>query len=207
MPSPHSTQAAPTAGHLKSASMVVQSALHPSPSLVLLSSHVSLGSRMPLPQLAQGCPGTGQLQPVSTEQSTAHPSAAMGKQLPPPEQAPSVVQAAPSLLPPEHCPPSSQASLVSRTPFPHRSQETPSMEHVQGGPSAAHNALQPSPGSVLLSSHSSPVSTTPFPHSVQLPPPPAQLKPASITLQSPRQPSLLFVLPSSQTSLPPTLPS
>src|SRR5262245_14816539 len=109
--------------------MVVQSAEQPSPATLLPSSQLSLDSRMRLPQEPQGCPGTGQTQSVSIAQVALQPSPATGKQRPP-GQAPSTRHAPPALVPPLHLPPSSQASLLSRTPLPQRSQGLPGSVQV-----------------------------------------------------------------------------
>src|SRR5690348_15643328 len=135
--------------------MALQVPLQPSPPCVLASSHTSLGSTLPLPQKPQGWPGTGQAQPDSMLQAALQPSPACGRQRPPGHVA-SLEQPAPPLLPPEQRPPSSHASLPSRTPLPQRSHSTPALLQVNGAPSSLQVALQPSPLCVLASSHVSP---------------------------------------------------
>ena len=114
----------------------------PSPLVVLPSSHVSLPSMTPSPQIGMhGFPGTGQRQPASTvEQLAAQPS---------PD---------PVLL-------SSQASVGASRPSPQmavRRQALPTFGQLQPF-SIWQSGVQPSPPSLLWSSHFSPRSSTPFP--------------------------------------------
>src|SRR5882724_3579251 len=104
--------------------MLEQSALQPSPPTRFPSSQISFGSSTPLPHLPHGCPGTGHTQPASSVQVVLQPSPPEARHFPP-GHCVSRAQAAPALLPPEHLPPSSQASLVSLTPLPQRSHGAP----------------------------------------------------------------------------------
>src|SRR5689334_761506 len=80
-PSPHlGMQAAPALGHAKPVSMV-QVELHPSPLLLFLSSHCSVGSTMPLLQTGltqtEG-PRPAQVQPASCLQLMSQPFPGLG---------------------------------------------------------------------------------------------------------------------------------
>src|SRR6478736_5493579 len=74
MPSPHLAQESPATGHVQPDSMT-QLAEQPSLEFWLPSSHASVVSSRPLPQLVQLPPEAGQLKPFSTTlQSQLQPS-------------------------------------------------------------------------------------------------------------------------------------
>src|SRR5262245_18450638 len=104
--------------------MLVQVALQPSFAVLLLSSQVSFGCKMPSPHLKQALPDVGHFQPVSKSQI---------------EEQPSRLEELPS----------SQSSVLSCTPLPHSSQACPGTGQLKPVATAVQVALQPSPAVVL----------------------------------------------------------
>ena len=141
---------------------MVQSALQPSAPAWLPSSQISLGSSAPLPHLPQGCPGTGQIQPVSGRSWRCNVSARRAHL---PHGALAVGrQAKPLLVPPEHLPrrrrPRWFLDAVTAAV-----DGAPGVAHVNGPPSVVKVELQPSRSAncvvTLLAT-----STTPLPQRV-----------------------------------------
>jgi len=134
--------------HPHPCSTVEQSALHPSPSTLFLSSHVSLPATLPSPHLVVHQLGSPlvQLNPHSIAHVALHPS-------------PSPVL------------PSSQPSPVVTIPFPQISLHTDTPHarlilHAHPCCTAEQSALQPSPSTLLPSSHVSLPASSPSPQLV-----------------------------------------
>src|SRR5690606_7272921 len=124
-------------GHAQCVVMLV----HPTQPAVVAppSSHTSPGSSVPLPQLRQGPPSSGQIHPLCVVQVVVQPSS-------------------PIRLP------SSHSSLPSATPLPHSSQRerdvvTLSFDGKQFQPGSTAHPEQPSPDKAFPSSQVSPAAT------------------------------------------------